>query len=137
VWVKSSAFPGGFGAATIPYVHASPAKLSATLPVHPGPCPPPVGSCEGEQCGGGGTCVGEGCNGSSGSSSGGARGAPRRGGRGVGRRVGRGGDRGGMPAGRDVHRGRVRRGSVLRSAVMMGEAMCSTGAFIVMMGEPM
>jgi hypothetical protein len=78
VWVATSAFPGGFGAATIPYVHASPAKLGATLPVTPGPCPPPFncdggvcgcvgegcpqpGQCEGEGCDDAGACVGEGC----------------------------------------------------------------------------
>ena len=61
VWVKASAFAGGFGAATIPYVHASPAKLSATLPVTPGPCPPPFGSCDGGSCDGVSPCVGEGC----------------------------------------------------------------------------
>ncbi len=66
VWVDASAFPGGFGAATIPYVHASPAKLSATLPVTPGPCPPPFGSCDGENCDAGTTvCEGEGCLGNS------------------------------------------------------------------------
>ena len=60
VWVKASAFSGGFGTATIPYVHASPAKLSATLPVTPGPCPPPFGACDGGDCDAG-SCVGEGC----------------------------------------------------------------------------
>jgi hypothetical protein len=60
VWVKASAFSGGFGTATIPYVHASPAKLSATLPVTPGPCPPPFGVCDGGDCDAG-SCVGEGC----------------------------------------------------------------------------
>ncbi|HTB73949.1 MAG TPA: hypothetical protein VK762_11930 [Polyangiaceae bacterium] len=61
VWVKSSAFAAGFGEATIPYVHASPSKLSATLPVNPGPCPPPVGDCEGADCDAGSVCIGEGC----------------------------------------------------------------------------
>ncbi|HEX4446985.1 MAG TPA: hypothetical protein VH044_09620 [Polyangiaceae bacterium] len=62
VWVEASAFPGGFGAATIPYVHASPAKLSATLPVTPGPCPPPFDSCDGGACDAdAGACVGENC----------------------------------------------------------------------------
>ena len=61
VWVKSSAFAGGFGQATIPYVHASPAKLSATLPVTSGPCPPPFDSCINGDCDGGSACVGEGC----------------------------------------------------------------------------
>jgi hypothetical protein len=61
VWVKASAFAGGFGAATIPYVHASPAKLSATLPVTPGPCPPPFGGCDGGSCDGVTPCEGEGC----------------------------------------------------------------------------
>jgi hypothetical protein len=62
VWVKQSAFAAGFGVATIPYVHASPAKLSATLPVTPGPCPPPFSGCDGGPCEvDTGTCVGEGC----------------------------------------------------------------------------
>jgi hypothetical protein len=60
VWVKESAFAGGFGAATIPYVHASPSKTDATIPVSPGPCPP---LCKGEGCASGGQCVGEGCAG--------------------------------------------------------------------------
>ena len=63
VWVDASAFPAGFGAATIPYVHASPAKLSATLPVTPGPCPPPFASCDGGVCDDAGPCVGENCPG--------------------------------------------------------------------------
>jgi hypothetical protein len=58
VWVDESVFAGGFGAATIPYVHASPAKLSATLPVSPGPCPPPFdcgpAGCGDADAGGGG-----------------------------------------------------------------------------------
>ena len=61
VWVKASAFAAGFGDATIPYVHASPAKLSATLPVTGGPCPPPFGGCVGADCDAGSACVGEGC----------------------------------------------------------------------------
>jgi len=61
VWVDASAFAGGFGAATIPYVHASPAKLGATLTVTPGPCPPPF-DCDGGVCATGDTeCEGEGC----------------------------------------------------------------------------
>jgi hypothetical protein len=59
VWVKQSAFSGGFGTATIPYVHASPSKTDATIPVSPGPCPP---LCVGEGCQTGGQCVGEGCD---------------------------------------------------------------------------
>jgi hypothetical protein len=59
VWVKQSAFSGGFGEATIPYVHASPSKTDATIPVSPGPCPP---LCVGEGCNSGGHCVGESCN---------------------------------------------------------------------------
>ncbi len=61
VWVKESAFPAGFGTATIPYVHASPAKLGATLPVTPGPCPPPF-DCDGSGECSTGVCVGEGCD---------------------------------------------------------------------------
>jgi hypothetical protein len=67
VWVKADAFAGGFGRATIPYVHASPAKLNATLPVTPGPCPPPFDGCDGGECDdAGSTCVGEGCPGNDG-----------------------------------------------------------------------
>jgi hypothetical protein len=56
VWVSQATFTAGFGDATIPYVHASPSKTSATIPVKQGPCPPPTGS-----GGNGGSCVGEGC----------------------------------------------------------------------------
>jgi hypothetical protein len=64
VWVKASAFPAGFGNATIPYVHASPSKLAATLTVTPGPCPSSWDGCPSEGCSDAGVCVGEGCPGS-------------------------------------------------------------------------
>jgi hypothetical protein len=71
VWVLKSALPSVWSV-SIPYVHASPSKLSDTYTVKAAPCPP-LG-CVGEGCrtgsgcigaycdGGTSSCVGEGCN---------------------------------------------------------------------------
>lgn len=63
VWVAKSALPSGW-TVSIPYVHASPSKMSSTYTVKSAPCPP-LG-CVGERCQTGGGCVGAGCDGGSG-----------------------------------------------------------------------
>jgi hypothetical protein len=60
VWVAKSALPSGWSV-SIPYVHASPSKMSSTYTVKSGPCPPLA--CVGERCQNGGGCVGAGCDG--------------------------------------------------------------------------
>jgi hypothetical protein len=59
VWVAKSALPSGWSV-SIPYVHASPSKMSSTYTVKSGPCPPLV--CVGERCQNGGGCVGDACD---------------------------------------------------------------------------
>jgi hypothetical protein len=79
VWVAKSALPSDWSV-SIPYVHASPSKMSSTYTVKAGPCPPlgcvgekcqNGGGCVGPECDGGGdgACVGEGCQSGGGSSS--------------------------------------------------------------------
>ncbi len=60
VWVLKSALPSGWSV-SVPYVHASPSKLSDTYTVTSGPCPP-LG-CVGEGCTTGSGCIGAYCDG--------------------------------------------------------------------------
>ncbi len=57
VWLKLSAFNGGFGQAYITFVHASPSKIPGnnTLYVEPTNCPPTGFGCPGAGCPGTGT----------------------------------------------------------------------------------
>jgi hypothetical protein len=59
VWVAKSALPSGWSV-SIPYVHASPSKMSSTYTVKAGHCPN-LG-CVGEKCQNGGGCVGPECD---------------------------------------------------------------------------
>jgi hypothetical protein len=59
VWVAKSALPSGWSV-SIPYVHASPSKMSSTYTVKAGPCPKLA--CVGEKCQNGGGCVGSACD---------------------------------------------------------------------------
>lgn len=59
VWVLKSALPSGWSV-SVPYVHASPSKLSDTYTVKAAPCPP-LG-CVGELCTTGSGCLGAFCD---------------------------------------------------------------------------
>jgi hypothetical protein len=59
VWVLKSALPSGW-TVSVPYVHASPSKLSDTYTVKSAPCPP-LG-CVGELCTTGSGCLGALCD---------------------------------------------------------------------------
>ena len=59
VWVLKSALPSGWSV-SVPYVHASPSKLSDTYTVTSAPCPP-LG-CVGELCTTGSGCLGAFCD---------------------------------------------------------------------------
>jgi hypothetical protein len=60
VWVLKSVLPQGWSV-SVPYVHASPSKLSDTYTVTSAPCPP-LG-CVGEGCTTGSGCIGAYCDG--------------------------------------------------------------------------
>ena len=62
VWVLKSVLPAGWSV-SVPYVHASPSKLSSTETVKAAPCPP-LG-CIGEGCTTGSGCIGAFCDGGS------------------------------------------------------------------------